>query len=114
MANLNPDPLSPVFAALADPTRRTVIETLSAGPLPVSALAAPHDMALPSFLKHLDKLERAGLIRSDKVGRVRTCHLQPQALEPMRLWLAREHDRWAGRLDRLSAHLEALEKETKQ
>ena len=114
MANESSDALSPLFAALADPTRRAVIEALSGGPRPVSHLARDADMALPSFLKHLDKLEKAGVIRSAKQGRVRTCTLEPRALQPVRAWLAREEARWAGGLDRLAAHLDAVEKETKQ
>ncbi len=114
MANESVDTLTPLFNALADPTRRAVIETLAAGPKPVSDLALPHDMALPSFLKHLDRLEQAGLITSKKAGRVRTCTLRPEALEPVQNWLDRERNRWTGALDRLSAHLDALEKEPKQ
>lgn len=114
MANESTDTLSPLFATLADPTRRAVIVALAAGPKPVSDLATAHDMALPSFLKHLDKLERAGVITSVKKGRVRTCQLQPGALRPAQDWLAREEKRWSGALDRLAAHLEALEKDPKQ
>ena len=114
MANESTDPLTPLFSALADPTRRAVIRALGDGPQPVSQLAGRHDMALPSFLKHLDKLERAGVIRSRKVGRVRTCQLNPDALMPVQGWLDRERARWSGRLDRLSDHLDALTKETRQ
>lgn len=114
MANESTDILSPLFASLADPTRRAVIAALASGPKPVSDLAAGHDMALPSFLKHLDKLERAGVITSEKTGRVRTCQLEPDALRPAQDWLAREQDRWSHTLDRLAAHLDALEKDQKQ
>jgi len=114
MANEPTDQISPLFAALADPTRRAVIETLGAGPQPVSDLAAQHVMALPSFLKHITKLERAGVIVSRKTGRVRTCYLQPDALRPAQGWLRREEARWGAALDRLAAHLDALEKDTKQ
>lgn len=113
MAN-ETDTLTPLFAALADPTRRTVIATLAHGPQAVSALAAHHDMALPSFLKHLDKLEQAGVITSLKSGRVRTCHLHPDALRPAQDWLTREAVKWGDALDRLGAHLDALNKETRQ
>ena len=108
------DRISSVFAALADPTRRAVVDTLLAGPQPVSTLAAPHDMALPSFLKHVDKLEAAGVITTHKQGRVRTCQLHPDALAPAERWLARARDRWADKLHRLEKHLDATEKETKQ
>ncbi|MEO0381239.1 MAG: metalloregulator ArsR/SmtB family transcription factor [Pseudomonadota bacterium] len=113
MANKNQDDLSPLFAALADPTRRAVIQALSTGPRPVSNLADAHDMALPSFLKHIDKLERAGVITTHKQGRVRTCHLEAKALRPAQDWLATETARWGGALDRLSAHLDAVEQEKK-
>ncbi len=114
MDNNQTDSLTPLFAALADPTRRAVIDALLSGPQPVSTLAAPHDMALPSFLKHVDKLEGAGVITTHKEGRVRTCQLRAQALAPAEQWLARARDHWSGKLDRLAAHLEATEKETKQ
>ena len=114
MDNNNADVLTPLFAALADPTRRAVIDTLLDGPQPVSALATPHDMALPSFLKHVDKLERAGLITTHKAGRVRTCHLHPDALQPAERWLSHARDRWGDKLDRLAAHLDATAQENKQ
>lgn len=113
MANQTQDDLSPLFAALADPTRRAVIKALNAGPRTVSHLAKAHDMALPSFLKHIDKLERAGVIATHKSGRVRTCHLQADALGPAQNWIAREATRWGGALDRLSSHLDAVEQEKK-
>ena len=113
MANEIQDDLTPLFAALADPTRRAVIQSLATGPKPVSALAKHHDMALPSFLKHLDKLERAGVIVTEKTGRVRTCHLHPAALRPAQDWLAREAVRWGAAMDRLAAHLDALDTEKK-
>ena len=114
MANESDDALSNVMSALADPTRRAVVTALAQGPLPVSVLAADHDMALPSFLKHIDKLERAGLLTTHKAGRVRTCHLQREGLRPVQDWLAREERRWAGGLDRLAAHLEAIQKGPRQ
>ena len=113
MANKPQDNLSPLFAALADPTRRAVIKALSSGPRPVSQLAETHDMALPSFLKHIDKLERAGVIATHKSGRVRTCHLHADALAPAQDWLAQEAKRWGGALDRLSDHLDAVKQEKK-
>ncbi|UWR21089.1 helix-turn-helix transcriptional regulator [Sulfitobacter sp. S190] len=114
MANQNADLLSPLLAALADPTRRAVVRALGQGPQAVSKLAAAHDMALPSFLKHIDRMERAGLIVTRKSGRVRTCQLQPEGLRPLQDWLAREHARWGSGLDRLAAHLDATEKEKRQ
>ena len=76
------------FAALSDPTRRTVIETLARGPASVSTLAQQFDIALPSFTRHLKVLEDCGLIRSEKTGRVRTCHLEATALLEVQGWLA--------------------------
>jgi DNA-binding transcriptional ArsR family regulator len=95
--------LDHVFSALGDPTRRAVLERLCRGPASVSELAAPHDMALPSFLGHLRKLERAGLIATEKKGRVRTCRLVKGALQPASSWMSRQREDWSGRLDRLDA-----------
>jgi DNA-binding transcriptional ArsR family regulator len=92
-----------IFLALSDPTRRTVVEQLRLGPASVGALAAPHDMALPSFLEHLRKLESAGLIQTKKVGRVRTCTLVSGALQPVRSWVLSQHENRPGRLDRLDS-----------
>ena len=100
-----------VFRALADPTRRRVIETLGAGRASVSQLAASHRMALPSFVEHLGVLERAGLVRSRKLGRVRTFELAPEELRVAQTWLDRQRDLWVTRLDRLDAHLLAMKKE---
>lgn len=105
--------LDQVFSALADPTRRAVIERLMLRPAPVSELHAGHDMALPSFLKHLRKLESAGMIRSEKMGRVRTVRLERTALAQAGGWLNRQIEMWEGRLDRLSLLAEQLEKESK-
>ncbi|WP_238363829.1 ArsR/SmtB family transcription factor [Mesobacterium pallidum] len=104
--------LNAFFAALSDPTRRAVIERLTQGPAPVSELHGGHDMALPSFLKHLGKLEAAGLVRSEKTGRVRTVHLEAAPLAAAEHWLHRQHRLWERRLDRLTALAETLEKES--
>jgi len=103
--------LDSFFGAMADPTRRAVIERLTRGPAPVSELHAPHDMALPTFLKHLKRLEAAGLVRSEKSGRVRTVHIEAAPLAEAEGWLARQRRIWEGRLDRLSALAEHLEKD---
>ncbi len=95
--------LSAFFAAIADPTRRAVVERLTLGPETVSALHAPHDIALPTFLRHLRVLEAAGLVRSEKVGRVRTVHIEAAPLAEAEDWLARQRQLWEGRLDRLDA-----------
>jgi DNA-binding transcriptional ArsR family regulator len=94
--------LDHIFTALADPTRRAVIARLGQGEASVKTLAAPHDMALPSFLKHLDMLERAGLVQSRKDGRVRVCTLHPEAFAPAESWLDQQRGHWSGRIDRLA------------
>lgn len=101
--------LDSFFAALADPTRRAVIERLVEGPAPVSTLHAPHDMALPTFMKHLSKLEAAGLIRSEKKGRVRTVHIEAAPLAVAEHWIAHQRRLWDCRLDRLGALAEQME-----
>ncbi len=100
--------LDPVFHALADPTRRAVVQKLSQGPATVSELARPFDMALPSFLQYLQTLEKSGLIHSKKAGRVRTCELHGAALKEAEQWIAEQRLVWEGRLDRLDAYLLAL------
>ena len=95
-----------LFHALADGTRRAMVERLARGPASVSDLAAPHDSALPTVLKHLRVLESSGLVVSRKEGRVRLCRLVPERTKEAEAWLARQHRAWAERLDRLDAHLE--------
>ena len=107
----NQQTLDALFAALSDPTRRAVVQDLTRGPAPVSDLASKHDMALPSFLKHLGRLEKAGLVSSEKLGRVRVCTLHPEALAVAETWLDRQRSLWEGRLDRLAALAESLETE---
>lgn len=99
------------FSALADPTRRAVIARLMTGPAQVSELHQPHDMALPSFLKHLGKLESAGMIRSEKIGRIRMVHIEAVPIAEAEDWLKQQRRIWEGRLDRLSALAEHVEKE---
>lgn len=101
-----------VFRALADPTRRAVVERLSAGPAPVSELARPFKMALPSFSQHLQVLEKCGLVRSKKTGRVRTYTLAPRSLQAAENWMGRQRRLWETRLDQLDNYLIKL-KETK-
>src|SRR5438552_3825025 len=97
--------IDPVFRALADPTRRQVLEQLSRSPASVSELAAPFEMALPSFLQHLRILEASGLVRSHKNGRVRTYQLAPKRLQAAEDWLMRQRGLWERRLDQLDAYL---------
>ena len=101
--------LDNVFHALADPTRRAVLQRLSQGPASVKELAEPFEMALPSFLQHLKVLETGGLIRSRKIGRVRTCEIEPEPLTSAEAWIAQQRSIWEGRLDRLGAYLNALQ-----
>jgi DNA-binding transcriptional ArsR family regulator len=103
--------LSDVFYALADPTRRAIVGALGRGPESVSTLAAPFAMALPSFMKHLGVLERSGVIRSNKVGRVRTCELVPKALTTAERWMAGQRAAWEARSDRMAAFAETLHQE---
>ncbi len=103
--------LSDVFYALADPTRRAIVGVLGRGPASVSSLAAPFPMALPSFMKHLSVLERSGLIRSNKLGRVRTCELRPAALSSAEQWMAEQRATWEARSDRMAAFAESLQPE---
>ena len=91
-----PAPLDQLFAALADPTRRSVIERLARGPLSVGELAAAYDMSLPSFLRHLTVLETTGILRSIKKGRVRTCHIEAAPLIDAQGWLAWQREVWEG------------------
>lgn len=93
--------LDRTFHALADPTRRGMIAQLCRGPASVSELAAPLTMALPSVMQHLQVLEESGLVRSEKVGRVRTCRLEPRALGLAERWITSRRALWERRLDRL-------------
>ena len=93
--------LDDVFQALANPARRGVLARLGAGPATVSELAEPYSMALPSFMKHIRQLERAGLVRTRKEGRTRTCTLDKKALAVADSWLARQRAIWEARTDRL-------------
>jgi DNA-binding transcriptional ArsR family regulator len=110
MAN-NEARLTDVFYALADPTRRAIVQALGRGPESVSALAAPFEMALPSFMKHLFVLERSGVIRSSKAGRVRTCELAPRALSQAERWIAEQRATWEARSDRMARFVEKLHQE---
>ena len=105
--------LDRVFRALGDPTRRAVVSRLTTGPAAVSDLARAFDMALPSFTQHLDVLEESGLVRSRKVGRVRTYRLVPQPLRVAERWMAQQRALWERRLDQLDAYLLKLKEDTK-
>jgi DNA-binding transcriptional ArsR family regulator len=103
--------LSPIFHALADPTRRAILTRLAAGPAPVTDLARPTGLSLPTVMRHLAVLEDAGLIATAKDGRVRTCAIVPTALEPVRTWLDDQRALWEARLDRLDAFVTSMMKE---
>ena len=94
-----------IFKALADPTRRAVVERLGVGPASTTELARPFAMALPSFVQHLDVLERSGLVASTKQGRVRTYRLTPEPIAQANTWLTGQREQWARRLDQLDSHL---------
>src|SRR3954464_2563772 len=98
-------PLDLVFHALADPTRRGIVERLSRGPASVSELAKPFSMSLPAIVQHLAVLEASGLVRSEKVGRVRTCRIEPAALQTAEQWIADRRATWESRFDRLAEYL---------
>lgn len=105
--------LNRLFQALADPTRRAVVERLGRGPGATSELARPFDMALPSFLQHLDVLEKVGLVTSKKVGRLRTYRLTPQPLQAVEDWMTTQRRLWERRLDQFDEYVRNL-KETEQ
>jgi DNA-binding transcriptional ArsR family regulator len=100
--------LDRVFQALADPTRRAVVARLSTGPTSTSDLARNFRMALPSFTQHLGVLEECGLVRSRKVGRVRTWELRPEPLQAASHWLDRQRAMWVRRLDQLDRYLATM------
>ena len=99
------DPLDALFAALADPSRRSMIDRLSRGSASMSELAAPLNMSLPAVQQHLNVLEKSGIVSTRKVGRVRSCSLEPDILNQAQQWIADRRALWAGRLDRLGMFL---------
>ena len=103
--------LDRVFHALADPTRRAVLERLARGPTAMSELARPFPMALPSFSQHLDVLQSSGLVTSRKVGRVRTFRLAAGGMHVAETWLDRQRGIWERRLDQLDDHLHGLKEQ---
>jgi DNA-binding transcriptional ArsR family regulator len=113
MLKYEPD-LNLVFAALADPTRRTMVERLSLGPTSVSELARPHAMSLPAVMQHLDILTASGLVQSRKTGRTRTCQLDSAALSLAGTWIAERRALWQERFDRLGDYLATLPGETNE
>ena len=98
-------PLDRRFHALADPTRRSIVERLSGGPASVSELAEPFPISLAAVVQHLHVLEASGLVQSEKVGRVRTCRIEADALRPVERWIGERRRVWERRLDRLGEYL---------
>jgi DNA-binding transcriptional ArsR family regulator len=112
---LNQSPtLDRVFHALADPNRRVIVDRLARGPATVSALAEPLAISLPAVLQHLQVLEASGLVRSEKVGRTRTCQVDSAALGNAERWIAERRTTWERRLDRLGAYLADESRDTSQ
>ncbi len=99
------------FQALADPTRRAMVERLAKGPCSVSELAQPFAMSLPAVYQHLQMLEASGLVASEKIGRVRTCRMEPAAMSLAETWINRRRTDWESRLDRLGVHLKRFPEE---
>ena len=100
--------LDGVFHALADPTRRAVLERLTFGPAAMTELAKPFKMALPSFSQHLNVLEQSGLVRSRKTGRVRTYQVEPRPLQAAGRWISAQHANWERRLEQLDHYLKEM------
>ncbi len=100
--------ISRIFQALADPTRRAVVERLALGSASTTELARPFNMALPSFAQHLQMLEQCGLVRSRKEGRVRRFHLVPKPLATAEDWMIAQRTVWNQRLDRLQDYVEGM------
>ncbi|MDZ4134552.1 MAG: metalloregulator ArsR/SmtB family transcription factor [Paracoccaceae bacterium] len=103
--------LSLIFHVLADPTRRSILARLAQGPAPVTELAQPTGLRLPTVMRHLSVLADAGLIATSKDGRVRTCAIVPEALAPVRTWLDEQRAIWDSRLDRLDDYVMTLMQE---
>src|SRR5580698_4840681 len=100
--------LDMTFQALADPTRRAIVERLARGPASVSDIARPLSMSLPAVMQHLSVLNASGLVVSEKIGRVRTCRIEPQALNMAEAWINDRRTEWERRLDRLGDYLTEL------
>jgi DNA-binding transcriptional ArsR family regulator len=94
-----------LFAALADPSRRAMVDRLTGGPASVSELARPLEMSLPAVVQHLHVLETSGLVRTEKLGRVRTCTIEPKALRAAEQWVADRRTAWERNLDQLGEYL---------
>lgn len=107
------NPLDLMFQAMADAGRRSMLERLCRGPASVSELAVPLAMSLSAVVQHLQVLEASGLVKSEKVGRVRTCRVEPKALRTAEQWIASRRTSWERRLDRLGTFLAEQPEDTK-
>jgi DNA-binding transcriptional ArsR family regulator len=110
MAKHDPN-LSALFHALADPTRRSILTRLAEAPAQVTDLAHPTGLRLPTVMRHLSVLEEAGLISTSKDGRIRTCAIVPEAMDPIRTWLDVQRAIWEARLDRFDQYVMKLKRE---
>jgi DNA-binding transcriptional ArsR family regulator len=110
---LNNGAVDRVFHALAEPTRRAIVERLSAGPMSVSDLAQPFDVTLAAIVQHLQVLEDSGVVRTAKVGRVRTCRIEPRGLSVAERWISERRSLWERRFDRLGELLALDEGQSK-
>ena len=99
--------LDRTFHALSDPTRRAMVQRLAHGPASVSELAKPLSISLPAVMQHLQVLETSGIVKSEKIGRVRTCTVDPKMLTDAERWIAQRRDQWERKLDRLADYLDA-------
>ena len=106
-----PDPLTTTFAALADPTRRAILNRLASGEASVTELAEPFEISLPAVSKHLKVLERAGLIARSREAQWRPCRLEPGPLKDVAEWVERYRQFWEQSFDRLDAYLGELQSE---
>jgi DNA-binding transcriptional ArsR family regulator len=103
--------LDRTFHALSDPTRRAMVQQLARGPASVSELARPLSISLPAVMQHLHVLEISGIVRTEKIGRVRTCSVEPKMLSLAERWIAERRERWERKLDRLADYLDATASE---
>jgi DNA-binding transcriptional ArsR family regulator len=103
--------LDRTFHALSDPTRRAMVQRLSSGPASVSELAMPLAISLPAVMQHLQVLEASGIVRTSKIGRVRTCTVEPKMLTLAEHWITQRRERWERKLDRLGDYLDATASE---
>jgi DNA-binding transcriptional ArsR family regulator len=108
------DPLTTVFSALADPTRRAILARLAHGPAPVKELAQPFRLSAPAVTRHLKVLEKAGLISRSRRGQLRPCHIQAQQLQPVTHWLDGYRQLWEEQLDRLDVYLQSQMQQEKE